>query len=64
MHLSFSRLSLHFVMVFFAVQTIFKLMYSHVFIFSFVSLAQGNILEKNIAERNVKDFTASVFFQE
>ena len=49
-------------MVSIAVQKLFSLMQSHLFIFSLVSLALGVIPEKNIAKRNVKDFTANVFF--
>ena len=46
----------------FAVQKLFSLMLSHLFIFSFVSPAGGDISEKIIAKRNGRDFTAYVFF--
>ena len=43
-------------MVSFALQKLFSLM-SHLFIFSFVSLVQGVISEKNIAKWDVRDFS-------
>ena len=47
----------------FAVQKLFSLMLSCLFIFAFVCLAWGDISKNNITKANVKERTASIFLQ-
>ena len=49
-------------MVSFTVQKHFSLMYSHLFIFSFAFLAEGDISKKNITEQCQRVAIAYVFF--
>ena len=48
-------------MIFFAVQKLFLLMWSHLFIFALVALARWQI-QKSIAKTSIKELTAYVFF--
>ena len=45
-----------------AMHKIFGLMYFHLFIFAFVAIAFGVRFKKNIAKRDVKNFSIYVFF--
>ena len=50
-------------MVSFAVKkTLFNFIYSYLFIFTFASLVQEDISVKDIATRNLQDFTVYIFF--
>uniref|UniRef100_A0A9L0J479 Uncharacterized protein n=1 Tax=Equus asinus TaxID=9793 RepID=A0A9L0J479_EQUAS len=49
-------------MVSFAVQKLFGLIESHLFIFSFVSLLRSEMVLENMLKTNVKEHAASVFF--
>ena len=50
--------------VLFAVQKCFSLMWSHLFIFAFVALTLGDTSKKNTAKTEVKEFAAYIFFHE
>ena len=49
-------------MVSFAVQKLFSLMSSHLFIFAFIAFAFGVKSKKIFAKADVKELTACVFF--